>query len=77
MSIRAIKSHFSHTLFSFQLILPEVVVCSGDNWYIIFYNGEIIDSSVLDFELKVVEEFLKCQPYHFNYFQGDEEQNCY
>lgn len=55
--INGIKSYLDDEKFEMILIPEESAVFTGDNWYIIFQNGSIISSCVLDFDKKAKIEF--------------------
>jgi len=56
-NIEAIKSYLTPDDFTFVEIPESSVVFIGDNWYIIYNNGEIVKSCLLDDDSKAKIEF--------------------
>lgn len=55
--IKGIQSYFEERDFE-SIEIPEAsVILTGDNWYIIYHDGSIIDSCLLEFDEKAKIEF--------------------
>ena len=55
--ILAIKSFFDKTTFNPIEIPKDSITFIGDNWYIIYYNGVIINYCILEFDNNAKKEF--------------------
>lgn len=55
--IRGIQFYFEEKEFESIEIPKQSVILTGDNWYIIYNNGKIVDFCVLDFDTKAKIEF--------------------
>jgi len=56
--VRAIKSYFDNSEFIPVSLLPDDIVITGDNWYIVINENQITNSMFLDYDLKAQKEFL-------------------
>lgn len=75
--ISGIKAYLDNEEFALIKIPEKSVVFTGDNWFIIFQNGNIISSCVLDFDKKAKIEYAiaKKQLEQFSLVQGQQQIN--
>lgn len=72
--INGIKSYLDSQKFKSVLIPEGATVFTGDNWYIIYYDGNITNSCVLDFDKKAVVEFEEAKKVLLQYTLSKEKQ---
>lgn len=55
--VKAIYSYLNAKRYESVFILENEIACIGDNWYLLYKDGEIVDSCVLESDRKAKEEF--------------------
>ena len=72
--IKGIYSYLNNTKFEGLKTSKGPIVFLGDNWYIVFYAGKIIDSCILDFDNNAVLEYEQTKNTLSNYLTGCNEK---